>query len=320
MTTYISNSRLKAWICILLLAVTGTAMAQESINETKQVDPDGYVRINLIRGELIIEGWNKSEIKVSGDLDEQMERFIFDVRGKETVIAVKLPQKMRNWCCDDTSDLTIKVPKNSNLVVSSVSVDVEVSDVHGGVEIGSVSGDLRVDNVSDRVRLTNVSGEIALRHASGRVRVKSVSGDIDANNISGPSTYHSVSGSIIVSEVGEEIDLESVSGDIEVTDSKVLSIRGHTVSGDVDVDVELKPSATVEFDSMSGTVRLALGGSLDARYDVQTSSGSIRNRITSDRPKESKYVRDEILRFVVGSGNGEVIVTSGSGDISLNRN
>lgn len=309
---------LSLFLCVN--ACASVALAQSSVDEQKSAEADGYVRVKVVRGEVTVEGWDRDEVSVEGTLDEAMEKFIFDVKGSETVIAVKLPNRLDRWCCDRETDLKIMVPKQSDVLVSLTSAEAEVSNVHGGLEVGGVSGELRVSDVSNRIRITNISGEVTLDEAKGRVRVKTISGDIVANDVNGPGVFNSVSGSIIVSNVNDELDLESVSGDIEVTRSEVSSVRANTVSGDVELDADLLPGAVIETDTMSGSVRLALGGEIDAEFDLETGSGRIRNRLTDHKPRESKYVRDEVLRFTLGEGVGEVTASSASGDISLTRN
>ena len=314
------KSRLLLPIFLLLNAFASFAFAQSSVDEVKKAEDDGYVRVKLVRGEVNVEGWDRSEVSVEGSLDEAMEKFIFDVKGSETVVAVQLPNRLDRWCCDRETDLTIKVPKNSDVLISLTSAEASVKNVHGGLEIGGVSGELRVEDVSNRIRITNISGEVFLRKADGRVRVKTISGDIVANDIKGPGVFNSVSGSIIVSNVNDELDLESVSGDIEVTESQVSAVRANTVSGDVELEADLHDGAVIETDTMSGSVRLALGGKMDADFDLETSSGRIRNRLSDHKPKESKYVRDEVLRFTLGNGAGEITASSSSGDILLTSN
>ncbi|MFT5102166.1 MAG: tellurite resistance-related uncharacterized protein, partial [Planctomycetaceae bacterium] len=81
-------------VCVSVLLILGSVsgFAQESVQEIKNARSDGYVRINVLRGEISVEGWDKNEVSVIGTLDESMEEFIFEVKDKETVIAVKLPQ------------------------------------------------------------------------------------------------------------------------------------------------------------------------------------------------------------------------------------
>ena len=314
---------MKKVITPLIIALglwSNTALASDSVDESKDASANGFVKINVVRGSVDVTGWSRNQVEVTGTLDEKTREFIFDVKGDDTVIDVKIPHNISNWCCDDGSDLHIKVPAGSKLVIGGVSTDVSVEKIGGGLEVGNVSGDIRVVDVEDRVRLSSVSGQIELRQAKGRIRIKSVSGEIEVSEAHGQGYYHSVSGSITLSDVSDELDIESVSGEIEISDAKVSLLRGTSVSGDVDVDAEMIEGAGLDFETISGSIRLRLSGEMGAKYDLETGSGSIRNRISDDRPRTSKYSRDEALRFTLEGGTGEVIANTRSGDIVLSKN
>lgn len=314
------NSRILIALTFLLGGFASAAFASgDSVDERKAADADGYVRVKVVRGEVEVEGWDRNEVSVEGRLDDATESFVFDVKGKETVIAVKLPNRLDRWCCDHETELKIRVPKGSDVLVSLTSAEARVSNIHGGLEVGGVSGELRIDNVSDRVRISNISGEVTLDNAKGRVRIKTISGDISVSDLAGAGVFNSVSGSILVSNASDELDLETVSGDIEVVRSEVSRVRANTVSGDVEFSSRMKDRAVVEADTMSGSVRLAIAGKIDARFDLETNSGRIRNRLSDHRPKENKYLREEVLRFTLGKGEGEVTASSASGDISVGK-
>jgi DUF4097 and DUF4098 domain-containing protein YvlB len=306
----------------LLLAslASGTVLAAgESVDETKKASDDGFVRITVVRGELDVQGWDRSEIRVTGRLDEQTEEFIFDVREGDAIIEVKLPRNIHSWCCEDGSDLEVMVPVNSRVDVSFVSTETTVSNVTGGIDIDGVSGDVDISDVSDRVDVTVVSGDLTLRNARGRVELKTVSGDLDANDVEGDVQLHSVSGDLMGSKVSGELDLETVSGDVELRGASYESLSGHSVSGNVDIEGMMKEGGTLDFGSVSGTVRVEFEGNIDARFDLESGSGRIRNRVTDDKPETSKYVRNETLRFVTGGGKGEVVIGTRSGDIVISR-
>lgn len=310
-----------ALVAAMAAACCASAWAdRQRVDETKDFKSDGFVRINVVRGELKVEAWDKSRIEVSGLLDEQTEEFIFDVNGDNAEIEVKLPGHLKSWCCSDESDLVIHVPKKSSVDISVVSTETRVNDVQGGVEVSGVSGDVTVRNARNRLDVTTVSGEVEVRDAKGRIELKSVSGDIDAYDLDGDIEMHSVSGNVLARNAGDELDLESVSGDIELSRSSYKLLTGHTISGDADVAGEMIEGGRLEFDSVSGSVRVRFDKDVDARFDLETGSGTIRNRVTSDRPVKSKYVRDETLRFVKGEGKGEVNITTRSGDIVLSPN
>ena len=295
------------------------AMAGERVAETRDAAPDGFVRVTLVRGELDIQGWDKNQIEVRGELDDKAEEFIFDVSRGDAIIEVKLPRDL-GWNSGDASDLTIRVPRGSNVDISGVSTDIRVVDIDGGLDIGGVSGDLDIRSIRDRIDVTTVSGDLNVQDVSGRISLKAVSGDIDVRGGQGDFRLHTVSGDVLGRGLqGIDFELESVSGDLELIDTDYAEVRGHTVSGDVDIAGKLARGGTVELDTVSGSIRLEFVEPINARFELETASGSIRNRVTGDKPQTSRYVRDETLRFVAGSGEGEVIISSRSGDIVISR-
>lgn len=303
-------------VAFLLVSFPGLARG-ESVDETKAASADGFVGINVVRGDVDIKGWDESSIRVVGTLDEKVKDFVFDVRGNETEIRVRIGDRDSGWFGDYGSDLTIYVPADSQVEFTGVSTDVNVRDVRNSLEVGVVSGELYLEGDIKRVDLQTVSGDVELRKTPGRIRVKTVSGDVESLDASGDAVYSTVSGNIVIENGGPELRLETVSGDIEVERSVITNLGGHSVSGDISISADTTRDASIEFDSMSGTIRLRLSGDVNARFDIETGSGSIRNRISDDKPKVSRYMGDETLRFTLGDGDGQVVLTTQSGDISI---
>ncbi len=302
----------------ILLCTSAISLAdQQSVDQRIKMPADGVVRITVVRGEVEVQGWDRDEIEVRGFLDEDTEKFIFEVDGREAVVEVKIPRSNSGWLRKDETDIVVHVPVMSQVDVSGVSTDVEVDGTRAVIKVGVVSGDVSVTGGANRISLSTVSGEVDMRDSHGRIRVKTVSGDIESFKTSGTSDYGTVSGSILIESGSEELELETVSGDVEVARTRILAISGHSVSGDIDIRGEMNPGASIDYDNVSGSIRLKLGGEINAKFDLETGSGNIRNRLTDDKPKVSKYVRDERLRFTVGEGTSEVTLTTRSGDITV---
>jgi DUF4097 and DUF4098 domain-containing protein YvlB len=305
---------------LILASVKGFASDRNHVDETREVIAEGFITIQVTRGDLRIEGWNRSEVQVEGWLDEQVVEFVFEVVADQTEITVKLPKHLKNWSMNGESDLSIKVPTGSNLDVRGVSTDVSVRGLNAGVKVNNVSGELRVSDVYNGVNLTSVSGDIWLNKSSGRIRARSVSGEIESVDVNGSGSYESVSGNIEVKGNAAELALETVSGEIIVDTGKLVELTGHTVSGDIDVACALSSEGMIDLRSTSGRIDLKLPRQSSARFDLQTGSGGqIRNRLTDDKPKVSKYSRDSALRFVMAEGDGDVTMSTTSGRIVLSR-
>lgn len=300
------------------LMMSASALAdRQAVDETKAAKPDGFVMVSVIRGEVRITGWDRNEVKVEGLLDEKLEQFVFEVNEEETRIEVRIPRDHGGWGGRSGSDIHVHVPRSSHVDFSGVSTDVDVREVAGSVEIGTVSGDITLVGGRDRVELQTVSGEIQMRGTVGRMRINSVSGDIESYDSTGQGSFTTISGDVLVENGGEELEIESVSGNLEVVNEMLTVVKGHSVSGDIEVTGKLRPEGDVEFDNVSGSIRLNLQGAVNARFDLETGSGSIRNRLSDDKPKASRYIRDEHLRFELGDGSAEVILNTRSGDIML---
>ena len=305
---------------LIFLFVGELAQAErKSVDETQKASAEGRVKITVERGELEVIGWDKNQISVSGKLDEKTREFIFEVDGDDAIIAVKIPNNHRGWGRERASDLVVYVPERSEVDIGSVSTDIRLKNLLGGVELGTVSGDVTATKLLGRISLTSVSGEMDLRNAEGRIVAKSVSGDIDARNIKGEHKLNSVSGELLVRDGEGEFEVGAVSGDIELSDITFSQLDGGTVSGDIDVEAIMLPGGNSDLESVSGSIRVEFLEQVDARFDLETASGSIVNRVTDDRPKKSKYIRDEVLHFQAKEGKGEVTLSSRSGDIVVSQ-
>ena len=298
-----------------LIAISALAMEYE-VDETVAAAPDGLVMIDVPRGRAEIVGWERAEVRVSGRIDEETREFVFRSRGEETLIEVRL-DRGGHWGSGD-SDLQIRVPVGSEVEFKGVSLDVTVNDVKGGVKGGTVSGDLSLTSIDRRIDVGSVSGDITLRQCNGRLHVNSVSGDLDVRDSNGEGSYESVSGSIVVRGREQlEIEIETISGEIIVELEQFREFRAESVSGEIEIAGHLLDGGRVDLEAVSGRIDLALGGKVNAAFEVETGSGRIRNDLTDDEPSVARYSRNSELRFAMGDASGLVVVSTASGRVVL---
>ena len=94
----------------LLLAQAARA---DEVEKSAQADPRGEVVIGNVAGEVQVTGWDRNEVHVRADLDDEVQRLDFKTSGARTTIEVVLP-KGRNY--QGSTDLVVQVPRNSSLV------------------------------------------------------------------------------------------------------------------------------------------------------------------------------------------------------------
>lgn len=281
----------------LLLGATFAASAGEDVDETRELSPGGLIEIYNTRGEVAIEGWDKAEVRVRGELDDLAEGLEFIVDGDSAVIRVKLRQ--RNVNRGDGSDLRIRVPASSRVHFSGVSTELRIRAIAGGIDVDTVSGAVRARDIGSAQRVKTVSGNVTLRDSAGDLRVSSVSGDVDLN----------VDANTAV--------IDAVSGEVEARLGMVETLNLKLISGEAELRATLSTEADVFIESVSGDVDLRLADPLHAELDLRTGAGGdIDNDLNNTRP-ERNMLGGRSLHTRVGAGSARVRMQTVSGDLRV---
>ena len=280
-------------VCISMIVTT--VLEASEIDLSRNVQEDGLIKIEILRGEISIEGWSEARVQVKGDLDELAEGLRFEVRDGVTEIEVEMPGRNVSW--GDGSDLIIYVPTLSRVAVKAVATDIEVSDVFGGMQLRSISGDITLENGRERISLKTVSGSISATKTTGKLQANSASGDIEVAAHEG------------------DIGIETLSGDIEIEARSVRHLTGASISGDVTVEAVFEQDVTAKLTSVSGSISVSLDGPLDFVFQANSNSGNIDNRLSADEVVKEYGMRS--LQGRVGNGAGSLTVRSVSGEIDL---
>jgi hypothetical protein len=274
------------------------ANASEEVDRVLDASSAGSVKVMNTRGEVEIYGWDKDEIRVRGELDALVDEFIFEVKGDQARIEVRLPRHNVNW--GDGSDLEIYVPENSRVDFQGVSTDTTIKNVLGGLRARSVSGDITVDNIQERVHIKTVSGDIEISDSSGEANIATVSGEIKIEMDSG------------------RVILDTVSGDIEAELEEFSLLRANAVSGGIEVEGKLLDNGKIDMSSVSSDLVLKLAEPINAHLVVETGpGGEIENFLTDDEPIE-KFPSRMGLEATLGSGEGTIKLRTVSGDVRIN--
>ncbi|HEX3943899.1 MAG TPA: DUF4097 family beta strand repeat-containing protein [Rhizomicrobium sp.] len=291
------KNRLLACALALLLPWQ-LANAATSVDQHRPASPQGAVEIDNVAGMIDVQGWDKSEVAVTGTIGKDVERV--DVSGDQnrTSVRVVLPNGQHWHMSDGEAHLVIRVPTNSSVSATLVSSDLKISAVRGALELRSVSGNITGEGGGD-VRANDVSGDIRFTaNAAKRIEAKAISGDI------------------VLTAGNTDIEATTVSGDAHLTLGTVSRARFKTVSGNISATLAAAPDVQIDGESVSGDIKLEFAGEPAADYDVQTLSGDIDNCF-GPRPVEPRHGPGKRLAFKTGEGSGRVHLTSNSGEVSL---
>jgi DUF4097 and DUF4098 domain-containing protein YvlB len=283
-------------VAALLLAQSAGA---EEIEKSAQADPRGEVVIGNVAGEVQVTGWDRNEVHVNADLSDGVQKLDFKTSGARTTIEVMLP-KGRNY--QGSTDLIVQVPRNSSLVVNTVSADQTIKDVRGMQRLQAVSGMIQTELWNDDVEAKNVSGEVWVRghNGKGAMRVTTVSGDVR------------------LEDIGPEMDLNTVTGDMDVRVAELSKARIKTTNGDLELRAaKLTDDVRIDAESINGDLRFRLRGALDAEFDIETFNGEIDNCFGPKPHKTREYGPGNAVHFKEGNGDGRVRIKALNGTVEV---
>src|SRR5215831_8091333 len=150
---------------ILLAVAASTFMslaAAETVERSSGADPRGDVDISNVSGTVRVIGWERAEVQVTARLGKGVERLDFARDGAHTMIHVVEAKHGSS----NGSDLTVHVPRDSELAIHTVSADQSIEEVHGVQRLQSVSGDIRTQVWGGEFEANTVSGEIIAKGQS----------------------------------------------------------------------------------------------------------------------------------------------------------
>jgi DUF4097 and DUF4098 domain-containing protein YvlB len=286
-----------AWFAIAALVIPWSLVhASRAIQETRQADPKGEVEIVNVAGDVVIEGWDRNEVEVSGKAGDGVDRV--DVTSSRNRTSIQVVMRSHTWSDDGEAHLVVHVPAQSSVRANLVSANFKVTGVTGDMKVQTVSGNVHGEAGGD-LRATTVSGNVQVSaRAAKTIEVKTISGDI-----------HLTGG-------GGEVDVTTVSGKATIELAEVNRARFKSISGDLIVALGLATDALIESESVSGDISLKFASMPAAQFDVEAFSGDIKNCF-GPKPMEARYGPGSRLDFKNGEGHGQVRVNTKSGDVRL---
>lgn len=307
-------------IAIALLSISSTfAFAGDKIDETLSVSSTGKVIIENQRGDVQIKGWNKSEVKVTGELDDKALDYEFKSSGNRTIFKVKMPRMMSHWNSGSGSNLVIHVPVNSDLNFDGVNVNVDVSKVEGGSDIETVNGNISAHKLTGKINLATVNGGIRSKDLGGKIHYETVNGSIHDVDSQGRLRFDAVNGDIETKTKAEDIRIENVNGEIELHADSIQRLDISTVNGELDLSIpSFSNDARVQIETVSGNVQLNISKSASAKFEIEShAGGKIRNSLTNDKVNKPKYGPSSSLEFEISGGKADIEIDTISGRINL---
>jgi DUF4097 and DUF4098 domain-containing protein YvlB len=236
-------------IVALSVPAAGAFDETEHINRTLTFESNGTLRLTTFSGRVTITGSEGNQVVVDAvrrASRQRLDRIKLDIHTSGSTLYIDANHRewswldhMRNNVVD--TDLDIKVPRRTNLRVTTFSAPVTVDGVEGSYDVHGFSSRLSLHDIAGRVEAHTFSGNVEMRVTNWRdgqsIDVHTFSGHIELQvpeDAHGHVTFNSFSG-----HLHSDIPLmlhssgrRNLSADLG-SGADGPSLRFHTFSGNV---------------------------------------------------------------------------------------
>ena len=257
---------------------------RDEFNQTYELPPGARVEVSSIRGPVEIATADTATAQVQiirtarTRADLEYHKIEVEQAGNSLVVrGVQEPGERRGQNIQVNHRVILKLPRQIDLSVSSVSGSLKVGDVDGQTHVSSISGSGNIGNVGGRLQVSSISGSLDVGNVGAEARVNSISGNLRLGQVNGSLDVSSVSGAVnatLVTLSPPGIHITSVSGSVEIGFKSEVNadFNAEHVSGQVYLDV---PNVTRDSDEKSSNVRARIGAG-GTPITISSVSGNIR--------------------------------------------
>ncbi|BCJ87018.1 DUF4097 family beta strand repeat-containing protein [Effusibacillus dendaii] len=226
-------------------------------------------------------------------------------------------------------DLELLVPDN---------IDVQLLTDTGNVTVLNHVGNVVVSSQSGKVDLQDIKGTATVDDGNGQIKAASILGDVEIKTKAGSLDVHDIKGNVQLDNAFGQIKAGKIDGDLNITSRNGI-IDLDTVAGNVEAQIENGPihaanlQKAVTLNSSSGGITLEsiVGGTWvlnsqrgnvmvripkdsDVEFIGESSSGTIKGPMQSNKPNESKVSEK------LGRGTYQLLIRTETGSITVNPN
>jgi hypothetical protein len=175
----------------------------------------------LVTARLVVRGIRESRLD---DFMADEVRFSLEKRGESAVLVGKVDSRFRifNLGREAYLDLTVRTPK---------SLDLDIDDSSGSVEVESMDGNLKLVDGSGSVDIRDIGGDVEVEDGSGGISIRGVGGNVTVDDGSGEVEIFDVQGNVVVDDGSGSIQIDRVEKDVRIEREGSGSVHIDRVKG-----------------------------------------------------------------------------------------
>jgi hypothetical protein len=289
---------------VFICASINTAFAVDKEASFKVQEGD-FIYVNIKQGNIVVNTWDKSEVKISAKNIDEDEVSLLTMEQKSGKVEIKFKG-------EDSNNFILELTIPSDLAVDFNTGGGNVTmnnDLNGKVTVKTGGGNITAKNINGETNITTGGGNIRLGDISSDARLKSSGGDIQVGVVNGKLVISTAGGNIKVGSVNSSAEISTAGGNVNVG-----SVGGNTnistAGGNVNVGVV---SGAANISTAGGNI--TLDGST-GKVEVNTGAGNISLKNIKGSIK-SNTGAGNITAELIPDGKNNSKLNSGVGQITL---
>jgi DUF4097 and DUF4098 domain-containing protein YvlB len=169
--------------------------------------------------------------------------------------------------------LSVRCPAGSDVVIGTMSGQVDLRGTLGAVRVTTVSSSIAVER-ADSLDVRTISGSIEVGACTDQCSLRTKSGKASIGS-AGDAFVSTISGTIRLGRAARKVRAQTVSGGVRVGTQSEGDVKVQTLSGAVTVEVPQGVRPDAHLASMTGRPRCDCPAGSDCRIAVRSVSGRI---------------------------------------------
>ncbi|MGH8219704.1 MAG: DUF4097 family beta strand repeat-containing protein [Steroidobacteraceae bacterium] len=297
------------WLVVLCgaLAAPVAWAAERTFDRQFEAGPRAHLTVDADVGSVTVQGRAGREVTVHAEA-RGSETFLtrLELTAQQSAsgitVRVRTAPLWRDWsgwwfwgfgAAGNRLQLTIEVPRDCPLQLSTAGGRLEVRDVDAPVRGSTSGGSIFVADVVGSVEMHTSGGGVHAEHLAGPVVLGTSGGAITVVNASGDLEVHTSGGGILLENIDARIRATTSGGSI-----RVEALANHGIS----------------LGTSGGGVSLSLPARARASIDAWTTGGRVRSELPLSRIDIAEHSR---LRGDVNGGGERVVLHTSGGSIKI---
>jgi DUF4097 and DUF4098 domain-containing protein YvlB len=280
-------------IAHLTAAILASLVPAQQADTTFAVEAGGRLELTQIEGAVRVTGWDRSEMRVVADYDEDDGQLEIRKSGSTVHVGAK-----GEWGEPVWAEFDISLPRQMAVELTGVMLDIQIAGVSGDVSANTAEGSISLDGGAGNIALNAVEGMVTITGASGKIAINAVNGDVAISESAG---------ALAVTAVDGDVTLQVITSD---------NVSVNAVDGNITYRGTISDGGRYVLSTHDGDLDVAIPGNANARISVDTFSGDLETDFPVELEGDFGKKR---ISFTLGSGKALVELSAFDGTIALKK-